>query len=225
MHIYKAIGEKIIDRNFPNDHREDEEPSRRRCTSYGEDALSIPYEWLALGKVVGFFKSVYNGFKEDATIWNAYEENMNHFERPLLFKLDQVCNPEDASKKNFQIAYTPCILPTNFSSAKNRPYSYEFYHPSVSARQLGFGQLSIHLFFADRIQHRNILSSALEYSRIKALTDVLTDVDLTEWAPSLFHSSQYKSWWLEWKLHIQNWTVSYYCTEIDLEHVSMTNEV
>jgi hypothetical protein len=152
MYTYKAIGKEIISRDFPDNHLEEEENRHRRCMNYVEAVSSMPLERLTLGKMVGWFKSFYNGFKGDAAIWYAYEGHEGCFERPLLFQLEKVCDPNDNSKKTFQVAYNPCFLPTNFSSAKNRPYSYEFYHPSVSACQLGFGQLPIHLLFAYQIK-------------------------------------------------------------------------
>jgi hypothetical protein len=82
-------------------------------------------------------------------IWYA-----DQFERPYFFKFDKVCDPKYASKKIFQVVVTLCLLPTNFcyGGGKAKLYSYEFYHPSVAARQFGLGQLPIHIFFTYHIQ-------------------------------------------------------------------------
>jgi hypothetical protein len=139
----------------------------------------------------------------------------SHFERPFLFKLAKVCEEDDPSKKALQTAYTPCLLPTNISSRRSQPYSYEIYHPLVSAHQFGFGQLPIHLFFVNWIQPREILESSLQYSRLKALTNILTVTDLSEWTPAHFCSDQYKTWWSDWKFHLWSQPASQYCLMID----------
>jgi hypothetical protein len=127
------------------------------------------------------------------------------------------------------VAFTPCLLPINFSTGRGKThlYSYEFYHPSIAAWQFGLRQLPIHLFFANLIKARDILNSALEYGHLKALTNTLTDVNLVNWAPAPapFSSSQYNSWWSEWKLHLRTHSVAYYCAIIDLEYQPTSNEV
>jgi hypothetical protein len=94
----------------------------------------------------------------------------------------------------------------NFCSSRGKAklYSYEFYHPSVAARQFGLGQLLIHLFFMYPILSRDIVSTVMEYSHLKALTDDLTNTEPFNWAPAPapFSSQQYNSWWSEWKLHL-----------------------
>jgi hypothetical protein len=134
------------------------------------------------------FNLFYKGFTSETVVWYAYEENADHFEWPLLFQLAKVCKEDDPNKKEFQIAYTPCLLPANFSSRKNR--------------QLGFGHLPVHLLFANLIQLREVLESSLQYSRLKTLTNTLTNADLLEWTPAHFCSGQYKAWWKEWKHHL-----------------------
>ncbi|KAF2920227.1 hypothetical protein DAI22_08g194177 [Oryza sativa Japonica Group] len=41
---------------------------------------------------------------------------------------------------------TPCCLYTVVSTGRNSRVSYEFYHPSVFACQLGFGQLPVGVY-------------------------------------------------------------------------------
>jgi len=60
-------------------------------------------------------------------------------------------------------------------SCKDIP-SFEFYNPSVAARQLGFGQVPPLLFFIGKVQFRGALNSALSYDRLKNLEP---DVDIT----------------------------------------------
>lgn len=57
------------------------------------------------------------------------------------------------------------ILPVNFFSGRSHQLTYEFYYPTVVARQLGFGQLSPHLFFSDLVKPRETANSGLEYDR------------------------------------------------------------
>jgi hypothetical protein len=91
------------------------------------------------------------------------------------------------ARKISQVAVTPCLLPTNFlyDRGSYKLYSYEFYHPLVVAWQFGLEQLPIHLFFMEHIRTRYIISIAMEYNRLKALTDDLTNTELVNWAPSL----------------------------------------
>ena len=69
---------------------------------------------------------------------------------------------------------SPRILPINFTAGKNIP-SYEFYNPSVAAKQLGFGQVPPLPFFIGKVQFRGALNSALSYGRLK---DLEPDVDM-----------------------------------------------
>ena len=70
---------------------------------------------------------------------------------------------------------SPKILPINFTAGKDIP-SYEFYNPSIAARQLGFGQVPPSLFFVGKVQFKGAVNSALSYSRLK---DLEPDVDMT----------------------------------------------
>jgi hypothetical protein len=84
LYIHKVIGKEIINQDFPADHLESATQKRRQCTNFGEAA---------------FFRSFYNGFKDDATIWFAYGgPDVDQLERPYFFKFDRVCDPKDVSK-------------------------------------------------------------------------------------------------------------------------------
>jgi hypothetical protein len=63
-------------------------------------------------------------------------------------------------------AIAPRILPANFTLGRGQP-SYEFYYPSAAARQLGFVQVPIHPFFADKVQARDAVKSPLIYGSLK----------------------------------------------------------
>ena len=69
---------------------------------------------------------------------------------------------------------SPRILPINFTAGKDVP-SYQFYNPSVAARQLGFGQVPPLPHFVGKVQFRGALNSALSYDRLK---DLEPDVDM-----------------------------------------------
>jgi hypothetical protein len=79
----------------------------------------------------------------------------------------------------------PRILPINFTAGKDVP-SYEFYIPSVEARQLGFGQVPPFPFIVGKVQFRGVLNGALSYGQLKNLEP---DVDMTllaDWQITLF---------------------------------------
>ena len=85
---------------------------------------------------------------------------------------------------------SPRILPINFTAGKDIP-SYEFYNPSVAARQLGFGQTPPSPFFVGKVQFRGVLNSALSYGRLK---DLEPDVDMTplaDWQTAPFATTPF----------------------------------
>jgi hypothetical protein len=46
------------------------------------------------------------------------------------------------------------------------PTSYEFFCPSIVARQMSFGQLPPALFFADKVKSRETITTRIEYNMI-----------------------------------------------------------
>lgn len=92
--------------------------------------------WLA------FFKGFYNGLDEGHTNWFVYDGE-DEFERPYKFRFSKACN-DKTSSSIFQCMITPGILPVDFHHGRCHkgtqipivPPSYEFYNPSVAARQL-----------------------------------------------------------------------------------------
>ena len=164
---------------FPSENfSEEEETITRRCTSFGEAAIMIANDPKTFG-ITDFFKCFYNGFSETSTVWFAYQDEKVIYENPFKLQLDSWKTDEEATKIIKEIISSR-ILPANFIFGKEIP-SYEFYNPSVAARQLGFGQVPPFPFFVGKVQFRGALSNALTYDRLK---DLEPDVDmalLTDW--------------------------------------------
>ena len=151
-------------------------------------------------EVADFFRSFYYGFREKFTIWFAYKDDDSIFELPVSFRFD-TASSDDREKILFEAMIKPCILPANFFG-KNQSATYEFYHPSVAARQLGFGQLPIGLYFADIIKPREIIPEALHYDRLKNLDPDSSTVDFDSWSIIPFTSPLFTVWWAEWNHHL-----------------------
>jgi len=119
---------------------------------------------------------------------------------------------------------SPRILPVNFATGKDI-HSYEFYNPSVAARQLGFGQVPPSLFFVGKVQFREALNSALSYSRLK---DLEPDVDMTplaDWQIAPFATTPFIQWWSEWQGHILCKSANLYCMALNENYHAVDNEV
>ena len=130
------MGIKLSEMSFPSEEfDEEEDPITRRCTSFGEAAIMIANDFNVFSKT-GFFKCFYNSFIENSTVWFAYHDDNKEYENPVKFHLDCWKNDEEATKIMKEII-SPRILPANFTCGKDTP-SFEFYNPSVAARQLGF---------------------------------------------------------------------------------------
>ena len=145
--------------------------------------------------ITDFFKSFYNGFPEISTFWFAYQDEKVMYENPFKFQFDSWKTNEEATKIMKEII-SPRILLVNFTTGKDI-HSYEFYNPSVAARQLGFGQVPPSLFFVGKVQFREALNSALSYSRLK---DLKPDVDMTplaDWQIAPFTATPFIQWWSE----------------------------
>ena len=120
---------------------------------------------------------------------------------------------------------SPRILPINFTAGKDSP-SYEFYNPSVAARQLRFGQVPPFPFFASKVQFRGALdNSSLSYSRLK---DLEPDVDMTllaDWQIAPFATNSFIQGWSEWQEHIFCKSANLYCIALDNNYQSGEHEV
>nr|XP_034576805.1 uncharacterized protein LOC117840411 [Setaria viridis] len=110
------------------------------------------------------------------------------------------------------------ILPANFFSGKDSP-TYEFYNPSVAARQFGLGQLLIRVYFAGRAKFRDALTKSLDYNRLCDLVPDSSTIDLNNWIVAPFAVKQFKLWWAEWKQHLFCVSPTTYCNDLDPDNI------
>lgn len=152
----------------------DSADSHRQCTSLDEVALAIEGQRTTANNLASCFKAFYKGFGKKNSILRFPYLEMDDFEKPSGFRADDpLANVQSAE---ILAAYIkPCILPTRISGVtKAQPASYEFYHPSICACQLGFGQLPISLSLATGVLPRLSVTFALETSwlHISAATQI-----------------------------------------------------
>jgi len=119
----------------------------------------------------------------------AYHDEKVIYKNPFKLQHDSRKTDEEATKIMKEII-SPRILPINFTTGKDVP-SYEFYNPSVAARQLGFGQVPPLPFFVGKVQFRRALNGALSYDRLKDLEPdvdmaLLADWQITPFVTTLF---------------------------------------
>jgi hypothetical protein len=208
---------------FPSENfSEEEETATRRCTSFGEAVIMIANDPKTLG-ITDFFKSFYNGFPEISTIWFAYQDEKVMYENPFKFQLDSWKTNEEATKIMKEII-SPRVLPVNFTTGKDI-HSYEFYNPSVAARQLGFGQVPPSLFFIGKVQFRGTLDKVLSYDRLKNLEPDVNMILLADWQTAPFATTPFIQWWSEWQEHIFCKSANLYCIALDNNYQSGENEV
>lgn len=87
-----------------------------------------------------------------------------------------------------------------------------------AARQLGFGQLPIGLFFANKIQTRGVITSALMMDRLLNIPGPpLGSIENIKLA--LSRSAASDRWWVEWKKHLFHQSASMYMTTIFPEQI------
>jgi hypothetical protein len=101
-------------------------------------------------------------------------------------------------------AISPRILPANFTSRKSA-IGYEFYYPSVVARQVGFIQVPPCPYFADKVQARNPIGNALAYNRLKNLEPIFDTTQLADWQVAPLTTIPFAQWWSEWQEHLFLW--------------------
>lgn len=111
----------------------------------------------------------------------------------------------------------PCILHVGTAmSARNQISTYEFYHPSFCARQLGFGQLSIRLRLAERVLPRQTVTCAQESIWLR---DIDRDIPVGELSAFNFQSTTsmlFRIRWSEWKKHMFGT-----CTNRHVNHLNL----
>ncbi|XP_039838978.1 uncharacterized protein LOC120699159 [Panicum virgatum] len=188
---------------------------------FGEAAIMIAIDPKTLG-ITDFFRCFYNGFPEISTIWFAYQDEKVIYENPFKFQLDSWKTDEDATKIMKEIT-SPRILPINFTAGKDIP-SYEFYNPSVAARQLGLRQVPPLPFFVGKVQFRGALDSALSYDRLKNLEPEIDMKALADWQTVPFITTSFTQWWSEWQEHIFCKAANLYCITLNENYQAADNE-
>ena len=111
-------------------------------------------------------------------------------------------------------AISPRILPANFTSGKSA-IGYEFCYPSVVARQLGFVQVPPLYYFADKVQARNPIGTALMYNGLKSLEPVIDMTQLADWQITPLTTIPFVQWWSEWQEHLFCGSLKIYCIALD----------
>ena len=139
QHVYVPNhGSQSEGNGFPSEEfAKGEETITRRCTSFGEAAIIIAND-PNIHSTTDFFKCFYNGFSEETTIWFAYRDDDDSYENPLKFQLI-IWKDDEYATNSIKEIISPRILPANFTSGCDTP-TFEFYYPTVAARQLRFGQ-------------------------------------------------------------------------------------
>jgi len=173
--------------------------------------------------ITDFFRCFYQGFAEESTIWFAYHDESTNYENSFKFQLDSWKTDEEASKIMKEII-SPRILPANFTFGKDAP-SFEFYNPSVAARQLGFSQVPPFPFFAGKVQFRGNVSSALSYNRLQDMEPNVDMALLADWQIIPFVTTPFTQWWSEWQEHIFCKSANLYCTVLNENYQAAENEV
>jgi hypothetical protein len=192
--------------------------------SYGE-AASTPADSgakLSAELLKDWFCSFYDGFQRNSRVWFAYEDSMD-FELPSDFRFEEINSEKyDKSREVFSATISPCILPVGIHQGRNIQASYEFYHPMSSARQFGKGQLPIGLYFADKIQWRGEITSALMMDRLLNIQGPpLGSIENIKLA--WFRSRAFDLWWGEWKQHLFYQSASMYMTDLFPDVVPQVN--
>lgn len=194
----------LSSQSFPSaDFSEADEPIMRQCISMGEALSAMPDVKMCADAFGTWFLSLYNGIHHDEQVWFAFKVLMVlDFEVPFLITPNSMMD-NDVSRAIFLSCISPCILPVGIGSDRSQTCSYEFYHPSICARQFGLGQLPIHLFFVDTLRARKSVQDSLTLSRILDLARNITISDAPDFAPrDTFNTGLFRIWWREWKCRI-----------------------
>jgi len=137
------------------------------------------------------------------------------FELPISFRFETACLDEQLTVI-FQCIVKPGLLPVEFRHGREKPpTSYEFYNPSIAARQLGFGQLPPGLFFVDKLRPREAVNQPWESWRIQQFEDALPSINDEAWNSGPFSSNLFDAWWQEWDQHLFCNSVMPFCQSLD----------
>ena len=206
VHMHKRLRFDIFAQRFyrdiAKDHEiADDESATRLPLNNGKASIVLPGTSYNKNQVGRFFQTLYDGLTKEQRACMPYEDPETRFS--LIFHpFDNALNKDNDL---MMAIITPRAIPVNiFGSGKNTSPTYEFYNPSVLARQLAFGQLPIRLCYVDVVNPREIITSGLEWIRIAQLqlNADTTNIDLSAWVPALFITQLYKQWWEEWKEHL-----------------------
>jgi hypothetical protein len=142
--------------------------------NFGEVVSAFPGHKRTPSCIEEHFRSFYLGFNSNSIIWFAYKDDEPYFE--TTFNFDDI-HKDDEDRIAFVEIIKPGLLPSCVFG-KDQSATYEFYNPSVCARQLGFGQLPIGLYFSDMIKPREIIPSGTCYQRLSDRVPDSTTIDL-----------------------------------------------
>jgi len=80
---------------------------------------------------------------------------------------------------------------------------------------MGFGQLPLALYFADKVKPREAVTTRTEYNRLLHFEQSLLLEAISGWECTPITSTAFDQWWQEWSQHIFNAPVSTYCSPLD----------
>jgi hypothetical protein len=98
---------------------------------------------------------------------------------------------------------------------KDQSSTYEFYNPLVSARQLGFGQLPICLYFSNLIKPQEVVPNGTHYQSLLDMIPYSSTVNLDSWKFATFTSPLFNIWWEQWCDHLFCVSPKPYCEKLD----------
>ena len=218
IHSVKARGINLADCQFPSDHPESAPPQTRRCVSYGEAAAVIKGEDLSADTLSAWFSLFHKGFSPDSTLWFSYGTmELLEYDTPGIFDpLTPMTDP--ASAGIFTVCVRPRVLPTGLGfGGRLQHYSYEFYHPTVAARQLGCGQLPPSLFFVGQVKARAPLEGDYQLNWVNRLAEGIPTGTVVNFRAVSSSSRIFRLWWEEWRKHIYSQSTASCFSALDLE--------
>uniref|UniRef100_J3LQ91 DUF1409 domain-containing protein n=1 Tax=Oryza brachyantha TaxID=4533 RepID=J3LQ91_ORYBR len=218
LYFSKVLDLSAFDqRSFPSLSFIESEPAEtQRCMSYGEIVSSFLGHRMLAVRLAHIFKLCYLGQEPNACTWFAYPDSRD-YEAPNILRLDEIL-AHKCSLENLAFALTPCLLSVSFHSGRSAQPSYEFYHPSLAARQLGCGQLPANLFFLGKIEIRRKVTLALEFDRISKMAEVIPFGSMTSFGFGVTILDAYTGWWEELHQHLFSAAVGFFCNRIDSDN-------
>jgi hypothetical protein len=145
--------------------------------NFGEVVSAFLGHTRTPSRIAEHFRSFYLGFNSNSIIWFAYKDDEPHLE--TTFNFDDI-HKDDKDKIASVEIIKPWLLPSCVFG-KDQSFTYEFYNPSVCARQLGFGQLPIGLYFLNLIKPLEIIPSGTCYQRILDRVPDSATINLDSW--------------------------------------------